>query len=800
VLCLWPALAAAQGPPPPATASGSLSSTTSVTLNTSGYASVAAQLTGTWTATITFEGSLDGSTFTALNMTPTNSSSATTTATSNGVWVGSVGGLRYMRARVSAYTSGTVAITLQAALSGGGSGGGGGGGSAPSGTIGAAVPSTASPVAGQDNSGNLAYFKFDVSGNLLTAVTGAGSGGTSSTDGAAYTAGATAGTPAIGARDDAASGTVAEDKLGIVRITTNRAEHVNLRDASGNELGIAAAPVQVSLANTAANATAVKVDGSAVTQPISQSALTTFGTTQRSWDSTAASPDRGISALAVRKDSPTVLAVAADVYAPMETDASGRLYVNGSSVTQPVSGTVTTTPPANASTNVAQVAGNTTDTNSGVKSAGTLRVVLATDQPQLTNKLLVTPDANSAVNVAQFGGANVVTGTGVGGAGIPRVTVSSDSTVTANAGTNLNTSLLALESGGNLATLAGTVTAARAAVNPISGQAGVAGNTGVVGATTQRVTLATDVALPTGTNSIGAVTQGTASNLKTEIWGAAKGASAAAAPTVASIDANHAGLEVAAYQIGAWSVTESGSKSNNTAAPGATNVGTLPGVATAAAPSYTEGNQVALSTDLTGALRVSGSSGGGVAQTQVRNALNTWTDVGYYTSNASMPVQDASLMQLLNTLILVAQQAGYIKGTFGRPVSSTGDALNVNIKNPLDPCGGAGKGNVAISQTATSRLIQGMPGKQIYVCSARVVAGAAEIVNFTEGTGSTCGTNTRAVSGSTTAANGESYAANGGFSSGAGVAIMVTTIPGNDLCLLQSGSNRLAGNLTYVFQ
>ncbi len=45
----------------------------------------------------------------------------------------------------------------------------------------------------------------------------------------------------------------------------------------------------------------------------------------------------------------------------------------------------------------------------------------------------------------------------------------------------------------------------RAKVNPIAGQAGVAGGSGVVGATTQRVVLATDVALPAGTNNIGDV-------------------------------------------------------------------------------------------------------------------------------------------------------------------------------------------------------------------------------------------------------------------------------------------------------
>lgn len=53
------------------------------------------------------------------------------------------------------------------------------------------------------------------------------------------------------------------------------------------------------------------------------------------------------------------------------------------------------------------------DTNSGNKSASTLRFVLATDQPALTNKLLVTPDsvalpANQSVNVNQKAGSALV--------------------------------------------------------------------------------------------------------------------------------------------------------------------------------------------------------------------------------------------------------------------------------------------------------------------------------------------------------------------------------------------------------
>ena len=54
-----------------------------------------------------------------------------------------------------------------------------------------------------------------------------------------------------------------------------------------------------------------------------------------------------------------------------------------------------------------------------------------------------------------------------------------------------------------------------------------------------------------------------------------------------------------------------GKKGNNTAVPGTTNVGTLPAVATNASPSFTEGNQVGLSVDLTGALRVASAAGSG---------------------------------------------------------------------------------------------------------------------------------------------------------------------------------------------
>lgn len=122
---------------------------------------------------------------------------------------------------------------------------------------------------------------------------------------------------------------------------------------------------------------------------------------------------------------------------PLSCTPAGALRVDASATTQPVSGTVTTSPPANASTNVAQLAGTTTDTNSGNKSAGTLRVVIATDQPALTNALKVDPSAVTSPvsiaatvseNLAQIAGNTTSAGNGVSGTGVQRITIASDTT------------------------------------------------------------------------------------------------------------------------------------------------------------------------------------------------------------------------------------------------------------------------------------------------------------------------------------------------------------------------------------
>ncbi len=54
----------------------------------------------------------------------------------------------------------------------------------------------------------------------------------------------------------------------------------------------------------------------------------------------------------------------------------------------------------------------------------------------VSGTVTTTPPANASTNVTQFGGTNVSTGTGAGGAGIPRVTISNDSSLAANQSVN----------------------------------------------------------------------------------------------------------------------------------------------------------------------------------------------------------------------------------------------------------------------------------------------------------------------------------------------------------------------------
>ena len=133
---------------------------------------------------------------------------------------------------------------------------------------------------------------------------------------------------------------------------------------------------------------------------------------------------------------------------------------------------------------------------------------------------------------------------------------------------------------------------------------------------------------------------------------------------------------------------------------------------------------------------------------------------------------------------------------YGNAAATTliADSSGTSILAATDPCWGTITTTVAISQTSDTKLISAGTGKT-HICGGVIIAAAAEIVNIIEGTGSTCGSNAAALAGSTTDANGLSLAANGGFSISKPIHGLTAA---RDVCLMQSGSNRVSGWISYV--
>lgn len=142
-------------------------------------------------------------------------------------------------------------------------------------------------LVGTDN--DYAPLQVNAAGSLKVAITaGAGSGGTAMADDAAFTPATTSITP-VGGTYRSTLDAVDDGDAGAFAMTANRAVHVNLRDASGNELAAGA---------------------------------------QYAEDAVHASGDFVTMAGVVRKDTATQLAGTDGDNSVLVNDASGRLHVN----------------------------------------------------------------------------------------------------------------------------------------------------------------------------------------------------------------------------------------------------------------------------------------------------------------------------------------------------------------------------------------------------------------------------------------------------------------------------------------
>jgi hypothetical protein len=231
-----------------------------------------------------------------------------------------------------------------------------------------------------------------------------------------------------------------------------------------------------------------------------------------------------------------------------QVSAGGALLTDGSATTQPISA-ASLPLPTGAATSALQDgivrdgAGDTTQAN---VSGGRLHVDgSGVTQPVSAASLPLPAGAATAAN--QLPDGHNVTVDNASGAAAVNVqdggnSLTVDGTVTANAGTNLNTSALALESGGNLATVAGAVDATGTTV-PASA-AFVAGSDG-----TNTRALKTDAggelqvdvlssALPTGASTSAEQTTQTASLSVLDDWDETDRAKVNLIPGQAGVAAN----------------------------------------------------------------------------------------------------------------------------------------------------------------------------------------------------------------------------------------------------------------------
>lgn len=129
------------------------------------------------------------------------------------------------------------------------------------------------------------------------------------------------------------------------------------------------------------------------------------------------------------------------------------------------------------------------------KIIGTVNIAAAQTLATVTTVGTVTT-VSTLTSLSQFGGQAITLGAGAVAGGTLRITAASDDPAVVSLGI-----------------IDDWDESDRCKTNPIVGQAGVAGGSGVVGATVQRVVLATDVPLPAGTNLIGKTAAGGVSDV-----------------------------------------------------------------------------------------------------------------------------------------------------------------------------------------------------------------------------------------------------------------------------------------------
>jgi trimeric autotransporter adhesin len=362
------------------------------------------------------------------------------------------------------------------------------------------------------------------------------------------------------------------------------------------------------------------------------------------------------------------------------------------------------------SNNVTQFGGTNISTGTGAGGAGIPRVTISNDSSLAANQSVnLNQVAGGAASNAgqtgalQVGGSTaagnnissatnplVIAGSDYGGtpkvqalkvdsSGNAQVAVTNTPTVTANAGTNLNTSALALESGGNLATVAGAVSAGvmQENVKQVNGVATLAG-AGAVGTGSQRVAVGQD------TSTVAGSAPGTAGSASANVL-SVQGVASMTPVQVSQATASNLNATVVGTGTFATQATD------NVTQFGGTNISTGTGASGAGIPRVTISNDSSLAanqsvniTEINGSaptIKPSGTSPAttdpALVVTQSPNPNPQCTKVININQTATTDVHTFTNVGYICSIILVsatAQNIGVDEGT-GTTCETSGTAL-----------------------------------------------------------------------------------------------------------------------------
>jgi hypothetical protein len=304
-----------------------------------------------------------------------------------------------------------------------------------SGFGGTSAGGTASSVTINDPTITTQKWNINASGQGSVTCANCSGSGASAVDRAPFTFGTNSIAPSGGIFDDTPPTDLTAGMAGIVRMTPKRAFHVQLRNQAGTEVGTSTTPLQVTGANGTFQVTGTFFQA---TQPVSlAAAVDVSDRAGRLVGVVYGSQAQQLKQTATNFNLQSELAVGGTLIDPRDvSDRSGRALGSIANLFL-LDATFTGRMPAGASPANAE-----SNTNASLSRIGGYTFIFnGTTWDRWTGAIsgtvTTTPPANASTNVAQFGGSAVATGTGVGGAGIPRVTLSSDSSLAANQSVNV---------------------------------------------------------------------------------------------------------------------------------------------------------------------------------------------------------------------------------------------------------------------------------------------------------------------------------------------------------------------------